>query len=198
MAPFFVSDFHRRVNAHAAHTKKTAKDFLPLLKDKSVSIKKFQRYRENNVSLFFCPGKNTVFQSISFLSDLEFSPPALHVAVNRIDRHSHSGLVQIAEKRKTLRKMIIKNTNTSFGYLKRTGIRYQCKIKLPQYCQTWLFDHIPAGIETIHVTFVDAAGIFYAAVIHLDVPHIRTQFFSASVVVNGSFQTAETNEIKNK
>ena len=77
--------------------------------------------------------------------------------------------------------MIIKNTSTPFGYLKRTGIRYQCKIKLPQYCQTWLFDHIPAGIETIHVTFVDVAGIFSAAVIHLDVPNIRTQFFSASV-----------------
>ena len=51
--------------------KKTARDFLPLLKDKSVSIKKFQRYRKNNVSLFFCLGKNAVFQSISFLSNLE-------------------------------------------------------------------------------------------------------------------------------
>ena len=107
-------------------------------------------------------------------------------------------VIKKSKHQKDVRKMIIENTNAFFGYLERTGIRYQCKIKHSPYCQTGLFDHIPAGIETIHVTFVDAAGIFSAAVIHLDVPHIRTQFFSASVVINGSFQTAETNEIKNK
>ena len=88
----FYAEWHQLPTSQCACRayKKTARDFLPLLKDKSVSIKKFQRYRKNNVSLFFCPGKNTVFQSISFLSNLEFSPPALHVTVNRIDRHSHN------------------------------------------------------------------------------------------------------------
>jgi hypothetical protein len=45
-------------------------------------------------------------------------------------------------------------------------------------------------------TFVNAAGIFFSVVIDLDIPHVCAHFLSAGIVINGSFQAAESNTIK--